>query len=589
MHSHLKSIQNAIHQNTVRQLSALTLLSAAVLLASCGGPKTPDGTPTAAFSVTGSAALQPVKLDASASTDPTNDALTYRWELGDGQVATGKTVQTAYPAGTYAVKLTVTDAGGLSSSTTKNVTVTSPASTGKSTVRVLVVNDTGQALPGAQVTIDGQTAVADSSGVAKLRVGTGVTTTISAKYVGHVTLLRRKVFPTPTGPFPEAGDLYAKLVLKPQANAVTLNATTGGTVTGSDGAQVTFPPNALVNAAGQAVTGNVQVSVTPSTKADATFPGGGAALDENGDETLLFTYGMLDVQITQGGQKLQLAPGKQAKLGLHLTANKHQDGAVINVGDKVPAWWFNESSGLWIQEGEGEVVASTTSSSGKALTMSVSHFTQWNWDMKVLNKTTLAVKCMYLDPTTQLPTVPLSAGETCMLDGVIGSAGSVTAASSTIVGAAGTTIVNVPLGQPMTLDAYAGGMSGSASVTLGSGHLDITNPLIIPLPTPLNVTGLSFRKSSYVATVDLNYRFANPTLLQSTNTPLTFTYTVGGQTLPMPTCGAILPANGVCLHGLKVSAPLVSMMFSLANTPNTTYTITASDGTNTASTDVYVQ
>lgn len=569
-----------------RPFTAFSLLGAAILLGSCGGPVTPAGTPTAAFSVTGNAALQAVKLDASASSDPTNDALTYRWDLGDGNTATGKTVQTAYPAGTYAVKLTVTDAGGLSSTTTKSVTITAPASTGKSTVRVLVVNDSGQALPGAQVVIDGQSAVADGSGVATLKVGTGVTTTISAKYVGHVTLLRRKFFPTPIGPFPEAGDAFERVVLKPQAAAVTLNASTGGTVMGASGAQVSFPANALVNSAGQAVTGNVQVSVTPTTKADSTFPGGGAALDENGAETLLFTYGMLNVQITQGGQPLQLAPGKQATLSMDLTASQHQDGTVINVGDKVPGWWFNESAGVWVQEGEGEVIASAASSTGKALSMSVSHFTNWNWDMKVQNKTTLAVKCMYLDPNTLLPTVPLAAGESCLLDGVIGTAGTVSAASSTVTDAIGVTILNVQAGQTMTLEGFGGGMTGSSSVTLGSAHVSMADPLIVPLTTPLNVTGLMFRSTHYVA-INSAMIYATPVLMQSTTTPITYQYAVNGQTAPLPLCDS--SGFKPCLHGVKTNLPLHNTMIVFPSTPNTTYIITASDGTNTANTSVLVQ
>ena len=68
---------------------------------------------------------KPVLLDGSASSDPDGDALTYVWELGDGNRATGPVVSHLYAAlGTYTVKLTVSD-GKLSHSDTVSVGVIS--------------------------------------------------------------------------------------------------------------------------------------------------------------------------------------------------------------------------------------------------------------------------------------------------------------------------------------------------------------------------------------------------------------------------------------------------------------------------------
>ena len=58
-------------------------------------------------------AKQPVMFDGSDSTDPDGDALTYRWDFGDGNQANGVTVQHVYAKpGRYVVTLTVRDGNG---------------------------------------------------------------------------------------------------------------------------------------------------------------------------------------------------------------------------------------------------------------------------------------------------------------------------------------------------------------------------------------------------------------------------------------------------------------------------------------------
>ncbi len=94
---------------------------------------TPTNTPpTAVFSFSPGAPLvgTPVTFNASASSDPDGSIVSYSWDFGDGQFGSGVTVQHAYSApGTYTVRLTVTDDGGASDSTTSQITVTQAANT----------------------------------------------------------------------------------------------------------------------------------------------------------------------------------------------------------------------------------------------------------------------------------------------------------------------------------------------------------------------------------------------------------------------------------------------------------------------------
>lgn len=82
-------------------------------------PVAPNQLPVAAFTPT-TAGLK-VTVDASASSDPDGTIQSYAWTFGDGGQATGKTTSHVYQAaGSYAVKLTVTDdRGGVSTKTTQ--------------------------------------------------------------------------------------------------------------------------------------------------------------------------------------------------------------------------------------------------------------------------------------------------------------------------------------------------------------------------------------------------------------------------------------------------------------------------------------
>ncbi|MCB0717779.1 MAG: hypothetical protein KDD65_05010, partial [Bacteroidetes bacterium] len=147
---------------------------------------------------------------------------------------------------------------------------------------------------------------------------------------------------------------------------------------GRSGVMVDIPVDGLVRADGSPATGNIQMALTPVDVSDAeevrSFPGRFEGLLPDGEDALLLSLGTAEYAFEQEGEPLQLAPGKTAEVEIPI----YTDGAIV--GDQIPLWSMNETTGAWVHEGLGTVRESTSSPSGLVLAGRVSHFSWWNCD-----------------------------------------------------------------------------------------------------------------------------------------------------------------------------------------------------------------
>lgn len=376
------------------------LLALAAALSACGGgggggdagPAAPSPSPapspaanqppTAVFtrSAASVAQGQAVSFDAGASSDPEGDTLAYSWDFGDGSHGGGARIAHAYAAaGHYTATLTVSDGHGHSATATQTVDATAGPAAGPVAAVSGVVGDAAGPLAGVAVQQVGGTASATTAadGTVQLTLPSGVPLLLRLSKSGYADQLLPLALPS------GAPSARFKAGLLPREAALTLDASTGGALVGKHGASVTLPPGALVDTGGHAVSGPVQVAISPLDIRGggvAQFPGRFAGLTPDGTMEPIASHGTVEYAISAGGARLQLAPGATATVELPLYALQNLDGSAVVAGQQIPLWSLDETGGHWVQEGQGTVVASSASPSGLAMRAVVSHFSWWNVD-----------------------------------------------------------------------------------------------------------------------------------------------------------------------------------------------------------------
>jgi hypothetical protein len=166
-----------------------------------------------------------------------------------------------------------------------------------------------------------------------------------------------------------------EIQLIPRVTRGNFSAAAGGNVTIQNATSLNFPANGVTNTANNTnYTGTVNVIgayLDPlDPKLSLLMPGNLTGLTKNNELKVLQTFGMIAVELEgSNGERLNLASGKTATITMPISSS-----LLTSAPATIPLWFFDESKGLWIEEG-------AATKQGGSYVGTVSHFTFWNVDV----------------------------------------------------------------------------------------------------------------------------------------------------------------------------------------------------------------
>ncbi len=223
-----------------------------------------------------------------------------------------------------------------------------------------VVSTARSTIAGARVTINDRVAVTDDNGAFTLESADDANTYVAVrvKAPGFPEAVRRVLMPA-------SGQAALQFTLRPvdQSQTFALPVGTQNAVfhlnRGVAGATLTIPTASLVDINGNIATGNANINLTFWSPDDdmSTSPGVLRASDGNRQPRddgpiYLLSYGMVDIDIEQDGNKLQVAPGAALPLVLQTTASRRDALATrpASITTQPSLWTLNPNTGLWDED-----------------------------------------------------------------------------------------------------------------------------------------------------------------------------------------------------------------------------------------------
>lgn len=165
---------------------------------------------------------------------------------------------------------------------------------------------------------------------------------------------------------------FVQIQLLPKVTAGTFDAAAGGVI-GASNAQFIFVPNQVLDASNQPYKGKATLTyafINPERNDFADImPGDLRAVNDKNELVALQSFGMMALELQgDNGEKLHLDGTNNVTFRMEIPATLRQTAPAV-----IPLWHFNESTGLWQQEGSAEKM-------GNSYVGTVKHFSFWNCD-----------------------------------------------------------------------------------------------------------------------------------------------------------------------------------------------------------------
>ncbi|MEE9325677.1 MAG: DUF1566 domain-containing protein, partial [Cocleimonas sp.] len=213
----------------------------------------------------------------------------------------------------------------------------------------------------------------------------------------YVFVIAKEGYATQSFPYQtpsETIDFSINIILSREGDSVTFPPDTAIELSDDTyGAKVSIQPNSFVDSQGNTVTDDIKLVIsslnTAVQEGQDSLPGERLGLIAGEEEpTTLFSLGAAEfIYInTVTGEEVNLGNEKTATITIPLFTLVKGDGSTLELGDPIAIWSLNESTGIWEDEGNGEVVVLASSPTGFGVQATVTHFSWWSAGSRVVVK-----------------------------------------------------------------------------------------------------------------------------------------------------------------------------------------------------------
>lgn len=232
-----------------------------------------------------------------------------------------------------------------------------------------VVDENGEAVAGARVSVSNESAVTDQRGLFEFK-------NIEAPKDAALLKVEKNGYFIGSGMSGSKADgqHYVRVTLMEKGASKSVNGANGGTLSWPDGLTVSIKPNTLRRADGSLYNGQADVYARWLDPTDpelgAIMPGALMARNAEGEEKVLATYGMVALELKDAsGEELLLRSGETVQVEIPIPA-----ALAATAPAEIPLWYFDLEEERWLLKG-------ACKKSGTAYICEVISGGYWNCDV----------------------------------------------------------------------------------------------------------------------------------------------------------------------------------------------------------------